>query len=154
MVTKMLPGQPQGGCYIFVARQLEIEMAGSPASVPCDVLVVDDDILLGDTIARALTRVGLEVRTAHSGSSALHVIGSSRPRVIVLDYRLPDMTGLQLAQALQQHLPDISIVLMSGMVDYIDRPTLEKAGIKVFITKPVPLAPLRQAVVKLLREAA
>jgi CheY-like chemotaxis protein len=123
----------------------------SPAE-PCDVLVVDDDILLGDTIARSLTRIGLEVRTAHSGSSALKVMCGNRPKVIVLDYRLPDMTGLQFAQALRQHLPDISIVLMSGMVEHIDRQTLEQAGIKVFVTKPVPLAPLRQAVVKLLRE--
>jgi CheY-like chemotaxis protein len=129
-------------------------MSGSSPLPPCDVLVIDNDIVLGDAIARALTRIGLEVRTAHSGSSALKVMGSSRPRVIVLDHRLPDTTGLQFAQMLRQHLPDLSIVLMSGMAENIDQPTLERAGIKVFVTKPVPLAPLRQAVVKLLRDAA
>jgi DNA-binding response OmpR family regulator len=116
----------------------------------CDVLIVDDEVVLAATIARSLTRDGMDVRSAHSGSSALHVVESYRPRVALLDYRLPDMTGVELAAKLHALLPELSIILMSGMVNDGGDVTLENIGIKVFVNKPVPLAPLKQAVRRLL----
>ncbi|HTR83554.1 MAG TPA: response regulator [Reyranella sp.] len=117
----------------------------------CDVLVVDDDVMLGETIARSLSRNGIRTRAVHSGSSALKVLEKERPRVAVLDYELPDTTGPELAQKLHEALPDISILLMSGAIGHVDRKTLEQCGIKVFLNKPVPLAPLNQAVMRLLK---
>lgn len=117
----------------------------------CDVLIVDDDVILGDTIARYLRRAGLVVRPAHSGSSALRVIGETEPRVALIDYELPDTTGVELASRLRERLPVVKMIMMSGSIPGIEREMLEAAGIMVFVNKPVPMAPLHKAIVKLLR---
>jgi DNA-binding NtrC family response regulator len=120
-------------------------------SAQCDVIVVDDEVTLSETITRSLARDGLDVRSAHSGSSALRAVDSCKPRVAVLDYRLPDMTGVELATRLHAIVPHLAVILMSGGVGDVPQATLKAANIKVFVNKPVPLAPLKQAVRRLLQ---
>jgi hypothetical protein len=75
----------------------------------CDVLLVEDDIDLGDAIASSLKRKGLDVRTVPSASSALGVLQRVRPRVAVLDHNLPGESGLALAERIHKILPDLPI---------------------------------------------
>ena len=123
---------------------------GRPVDV-CDVLVVDDDYALSEAIFQFLTRSGLRVREAHSASAALSLADSAPPRVAILDYQLPDRTGLALAAELHARDPSVRIILMSANNVAVDQPTLDKAGIKVFVNKPMPPEPLRQAVMRLLQ---
>jgi CheY-like chemotaxis protein len=116
-----------------------------------DVLVVEDDVVLSDAIASYISKGGLIVRAAHSGSSAIRVLESHEPRVAILDYHLPDTTGLDLAFRLRGLLPDVSILLMSGVLEGLERESLEKAGIKVFVNKPLPLRALYRAVCQLIQ---
>jgi DNA-binding response OmpR family regulator len=128
-------------------------MVGTPVrnrAAACDVLVVDDDVAVGDTIARYLRRHGIAARTAHSGTSALLALATDRPKVAVLDYELPDTTGVKLAAELKALLPELQTILMSGAVPDVERRTLEASGIKVFVNKPMPLEPLRRAIAGLL----
>jgi DNA-binding response OmpR family regulator len=118
----------------------------------CDVLLVEDDVDLGALMGSYLARGGLDVRTAHSGSSALRLLESVQPKVAVLDFRLPDMNGVELSQKIRQLVPDLRIIMMSGAIDSLDRELLEKIGIKVFVNKPVPLRSLLRAVVQLMQE--
>ena len=129
-------------------------MAGAPAQgrqSGCEVLVVDDDVVTAEMIAGFLRRNGVAARIAHSGSSALLVMASDRPKVAVLDYQLPDTTGVKLAGELRALVPDLHMILMSGALPDIERRTLEESGIKVFVNKPLPLEPLRKAIAQLLR---
>lgn len=73
------------------------------------------------------------------------------PRVAILDYHLPDITGLDLAFRLRGQVPSVSILLMSGVLEGLDRESLEKAGIKVFVNKPLPLRALYRAVCQLIQ---
>ena len=88
------------------------------------------------------------MRTAHGGASALRLIAWVRPRVAILDYHLPDLT-----EQLRQRFPGLPIVMMSGALSGVETDALRMAGVRVFINKPAPLGPLRQAVVQLLRSA-
>ena len=124
--------------------------AGRPPE-PCDVLVVDDDFALSEAIFQFLTRNGLRVREAHSGAAALGVANVATPRVAILDYQLPDRTGLTLAAELHARIPTLKIILMSANNVDVDQATLDKAGVKVFVNKPMPPEPLRQAVMRLLQ---
>jgi len=117
----------------------------------CDVLVVDDDFALSEAITQFLTRSGLRVRKAHNAAAALSFAAFAPPRVAILDYQLPDTTGLALATELKAENPGLHIILMSANNVDIDRKTLEQAGIKVFVNKPMPPGPLRQAVMRLLQ---
>ena len=62
-----------------------------------DVLLVEDDVALADTLVSYFTKGGLTVRAAHGGASALRILERFRPRVAILDHNLPDPTGLDLA---------------------------------------------------------
>jgi DNA-binding response OmpR family regulator len=118
---------------------------------PCDVLVVDDDFALSEAISQFLMRSGVRVRKAHSAASALSSIAFAPPRVAIVDYQLPDGNGLVLSQEMHAELPKLHIILMSANSVDIDRKTLDQAGIKVFVPKPMPPGPLRQAVLRLLQ---
>jgi CheY-like chemotaxis protein len=122
-----------------------------PPLEECDVLVVDDDFALSEAITQLLTRSGLRVRKAHNASAALSFAAFAPPRVAILDYQLPDTTGLALAIQLRAENPKLHIIMMSANNVDIDRKTLEQAGIRVFVPKPMPPGPLRQAVLRLLQ---
>lgn len=118
----------------------------------CDVLLVEDDVNVSAVMGSYLARHGLEVRTAHSGSSALYLLHKTQPRVAILDFRLPDLNGVELSQKILQHLPGLPIIMMSGAIGDLEQVTLEKIGIKVFVNKPVPLRSLLRAITQLLQE--
>jgi hypothetical protein len=61
---------------------------------------------------------------------------------------------VQLAEELRKILPEAAILMMSGKIDGLSENALQKIGITVFVNKPVPLGPLRQAVLKLARPSA
>lgn len=128
------------------------DFAGSQRNAPnCDVLIVEDDILQAEEMAAYLGRAGLTVQTAHNGSAGLRLAQALRPRVALLDYNLPDLTGVDVAERIRALLPETAIIIMSGRIDGLAESTLEKSGISVFLNKPVPLAPLRQAVLRLVK---
>ncbi len=118
---------------------------------PCDVLVVEDELSLAETISQFLMRGGLRVRTAHGAASALRTASIAPPRVAIIDYQIPGMNGLDLAARLRADLPTLQIILMSANDLHFDRKTLDSAGVKVFVNKPMPPGPLRQAVLRLLQ---
>ena len=115
----------------------------------CHVLVVEDDVIQCGEMAGLLERSNLAVRMAYDGASALRQAAEHLPRVVLLDFNLPDMTGLQLAKQLRALLPSAAFIMMSGHIDGLSERTLQEIGIAVFVNKPVPLGPLRQAVLKL-----
>ncbi len=117
----------------------------------CDVLIVEDDEIQCDEMASFLARAGLEVQKANSGAEALRVAVGVMPRVALLDYNLPDTTGVELAERLRAQFPELAILMMSGRIDGLSEETLKRLGITVFVNKPLPLSPLRQAVLKLVR---
>jgi CheY-like chemotaxis protein len=117
----------------------------------CDVLVVEDELSLAETISQFLIRGGLRVRTAHGAASALRTASIAPPRVAIIDYHIPGMNGLDLAAKLHSELPTLQTILMSANNLHFDRATLDRAGVKVFVNKPMPPGPLRQAVVRLLQ---
>ena len=116
----------------------------APAS--CDVLVIEDDPVQAEEMAGFLGRAGLVVETAPDGAHAMRMAEILRPRVVVLDYNLPDMTGVIVAERLKLISPDISVIMMSGRIGGLSENVLKQLGISVFVSKPVPLAVLRQAV--------
>lgn len=85
----------------------------SPTAQPV-VLIVDDDHLLTDLFRQAMTKRGFQVQEANTGASALALLNTQTVQIVVLDMTLPDMTGLQVAQALAQTHPSLPIVIATG----------------------------------------
>lgn len=116
----------------------------------CDVLIVEDDVVLSDMTAGFLKRNGFDVRTAVSGAAALRLLETVEPRVGVFDYELPDVTGLNFARAIHRQLPGMPIILMSASVKDVDRADLAGTGIRLFVNKPVPPLALMRAIRQLI----
>lgn len=80
------------------------------------ILLVDDHRLLRQGTAmllRADPAIEIVAETG-SGTEALELAQRLAPDVVVLDIRLPDITGVQVARALRQDLPDIKVLILSG----------------------------------------
>lgn len=103
-----------------------------------NTLIVDDEedmrLLLRFTIDRA--NEGLKViREAASGEEALAIRGDLDVDVIVLDHRMPGLTGMETAEALLARDPDLPIVLYSAFVDDELAARAERVGIRRCVKK-------------------
>lgn len=100
------------------------------------VLVVDDNADLLRWMERVLTERGFEVTTAFNVEEAGERVAVQAPDAAVLDYVLPDGDGVSLARALLDDLPDLAVVMMSGMdLDEADRVLCRNKDIPI-LTKP------------------
>lgn len=118
---------------------------------PLDVLIVEDHRPICDQMADFMRRGGLTALGSYSAADALAVAGEYQPRVLILDYNLPDLDGVELAGQLRATLEEAAIIMMSGRIEGISERTLADVRINVFLNKPVPLVPLRRAVERLTR---
>jgi len=82
------------------------------------ILLVDDDALISDSTAYLLEDLGHEVIEADSGANALEVLRSGKKvDLLITDYSMPKMTGMQLAHAARELRPDLPIVIATGYAD-------------------------------------
>lgn len=102
------------------------------------VLVVDDDDLVRDILARVLDVGELSVCTADDGESALDLIREEPPDAVVLDVGLPGMDGFEVCRRLATDpaLSSIPVVLLTGYDDEVTRDQATAAGCAAFLTKP------------------
>jgi eukaryotic-like serine/threonine-protein kinase len=112
---------------------------------PGTVLLVDDQEELRRLYRRALAKDGHEVTPAAHGREAVEMAGSKRFDVVITDVRMPDMTGIELLQALRVADPDLPVVLVSGSPDLESAMRAVELGALDFLVKPVSFEKLRQA---------
>ena len=113
------------------------------------VLVVEDEEILAKNLEIYLGAQGLEVWVAHDGAKAIAEAKTFLPNVVVLDYRLPDMEGFQVLDAVRQS-GDCHFVLITAHPTSEVRERAAQLGISHILFKPFPLAELARAVCDLL----
>jgi DNA-binding response OmpR family regulator len=104
------------------------------------VLVVEDDLVIGQVVADVLTDEGHEVRWATDGRAALAVLHTWRPDIIVLDLMMPAMDGraFRVAQMrLTEEIGRVPVIVLSGM--RAAQAVAEEMGAVAAITKPFDL---------------
>lgn len=97
-----------------------------------NILVIEDDIYIGNMIEEALRKNGYGVSRAYSGTEALLVIKSAVPDLILLDLMLPGLTG----EELLPQIMNIPVIVISAKNDIIDKVELLSGGAVDYITKP------------------
>lgn len=113
------------------------------------VLVVDDEQTLAQNLKTYLQAQGLSVHVAHDGTSAIGLAERIQPDVTVLDYRLPDMEGFQVLEAVRSHR-DCHFVLITAHPTAEVRERAAQLGVSHILFKPFPLAELARAVFDLM----
>ena len=78
------------------------------------VLIVDDDDAVRDSLSLLLKASGFEVSTAADGLEALAVLRNGLPAVLLSDLNMPKMSGVELFSEVRQQFPSVSLVAMSG----------------------------------------
>ena len=88
--------------------------------MPKQVLVVDDERCIADTLAAILRLSGYEVNALYDGESAWSACRSCAPDLIISDVIMPGMSGIDLAIRVKQHFPQCKVLLFSGMAATAD----------------------------------
>ncbi|MDQ7862607.1 response regulator [Peribacillus frigoritolerans] len=71
-------------------------------TVTWNVLIVDDEEQLCKLVARKLQKAQLRTFVAHNGQDALHIISKTKIDAVILDYMLPDMTGIDVLKVIKK----------------------------------------------------
>lgn len=113
------------------------------------VLLVEDEVGTQDALATLLRMDGWQVLTAYDGAEALALLEQQTPDVIVTDYMMPNVDGLDLVEQIRATpaLFEVPIVLMSA--SRLSRDSFRE--VQAFLPKPINLSELRKVLVTLVR---
>lgn len=114
--------------------------------VPCTVHVVDDDASWRKSVERLMSAAGYQVALYESAEMFLESAIVETPACVLLDLRMPGLTGLQLQQLLIERQQALPIVFLTGHGEIPDSVAAMKAGAADFLTKPVDSDVLLRAV--------
>ncbi|MCS5480369.1 response regulator [Corynebacterium sp. YIM 101645] len=110
------------------------------------VYIVDDDPELCESVAWLLDSAGIEGTICHSAQELLDVFDAHRPACIVLDVRMPAMSGIRLQERLNELAPHVVIIFVSAHGDIRMSVDTMKAGAQDFLEKPYDPQKLLDAV--------
>lgn len=114
------------------------------------ILIVDDDVHIGNLLETVLTQEGYRVSRAYSGTEALLVLSASRPDLVLLDLMLPGLSG----EAVLPKIREIPVIVVSAKADITDKVSLLLGGAADYVTKPFALEELLARIAVRLRGAA
>ncbi|MCB0076713.1 MAG: response regulator transcription factor [Anaerolineales bacterium] len=114
------------------------------------ILLIDDETMITDPLARALREAGFTVDVAHDGASGLEMGLKANPDLVVLDVMLPGMDGWQLCQALRRQ-SNVPILMLTALGEEVDRILGLELGADDYLTKPFSMRELLARIRALLR---
>jgi two-component system, OmpR family, response regulator len=115
------------------------------------VLVVDDEPSIVDAVATALRYEGFEVREEGSGRAAMAAVIEFEPDLIVLDWMLPDIEGIEVGRRLRERGFDTAILFLTAKDAVENKVDALRAGGDDYVTKPFSLAEVVARVQAVLR---
>lgn len=114
------------------------------------ILIIDDDIAIGNLEQEVLEQAGYFVERAYSGTEALLFLKGSRPNLILLDLMLPGLSGEEILPQIQK----IPVIVVSAKANVDDKVGLLMGGAVDYLTKPFDTKELLARVAVRLRERA
>jgi two-component system phosphate regulon response regulator PhoB len=120
------------------------------------ILVVEDEQPIRDLISFGLRRAGCDVVLAEHSQEALASIGDRRPDLVLVDWMLPDMSGLELVRTLRRdaNTRDIPIVMLTARGEEADKVAGLESGADDYVTKPFSARELIARIQAVLRRSA
>lgn len=103
-----------------------------------NILIIDDDIHIGNLLEEALTKNGYAVMRAYSGTEALLLLSQIKPDLILLDLMLPGLSG----EDVLSKIKGIPVIVISAKVDIDSKVNLLLGGAVDYVTKPFEIKEL------------
>ncbi len=118
------------------------------------ILIVDDEDSLRLSMKMRLKGAGFEVDDASDGEAALDKIRENQYDVVLLDIKMPNLSGLDALPLIVQTAPKTDVIMMTGFADFSDAIECLKAGAKDYLVKPIEVTELVTRLETLLRNKA
>ncbi len=100
------------------------------------ILVIEDDRRVQTALKRLFEPEGFLVEVAADGSGGLEVATAHPPALVMLDLRLPNMSGRDVCREIKRTTPNVPVIILSAATDVIDKVTLFELGADDYVTKP------------------
>jgi len=120
------------------------------------ILIVEDEKPIRDMIAFGLRRAGFEVREAEDCAAARASIADARPDLLLVDWMLPDQSGLELTRAVKRSkdTQDLPVIMLTARADEHDKVSGLEGGADDYVTKPFSPRELLARINAVLRRAS
>jgi DNA-binding NtrC family response regulator len=112
------------------------------------VLIVDDDVVMQETLSDVLKKRGYETFSIGSGGGALSLVKKNVIDLILLDMRLPDIDGLEILKKIKEFDTEILVIMMTAFSDVQTAVSAMKSGAYDYINKPFELEELKLLIEK------
>lgn len=121
--------------------ELGVKQTVAPSRKSGSILLVDDEPMVISLSENMLEHLGYQVVSCLHGSEAMRCLGEQPAKfdLIVSDFKMPEMNGLELAKRLHEINPDIPILLVTGYGDLISAEEMKAIGISGVLMKPFTL---------------
>lgn len=110
-----------------------------PATPSKKILIVDEEILIRQSLQNLIQQEGFIVVTADSGLRAMQQFEDEKPDIVILDMRLPDTNGLTLLKMMKEIRPSVTIVMVTASPDIQSSVEAMKIGALDYLEKPIDL---------------
>jgi DNA-binding NtrC family response regulator len=117
------------------------------------ILVIDDSREFADVLARDLARRGHTVRCAHSAEAGLRLATRESPRLVFLDLRLGDASGLEVLDGLRASAPAAEVVIVTAHPEFSTAQAAIRGRVLDYLCKPFPFSDLDPILAKVFPDA-
>lgn len=114
------------------------------------IMIIDDDVYIGDMLEEVLRKEGYDVLRAYSGTEALLLLDSNTPDLVLLDLMLPGLSG----EEVLPKIAGIPVIVVSAKVDVSDKVPILLGGAADYVTKPFDIEELLARILVQLRNAS
>lgn len=121
--------------------------------MPHKILIVDDEPDSRLTLRCVLAPI-CAVLEAADGTQALRLLASERPKLMLLDVEMPEMSGLDVLESALRLIPGLNVVMLTAQSDLAVAKAALERGARAYITKPIDPQRLRDEVSDILRTSA
>ncbi len=118
--------------------------------MPAKLLVVDDENGILEEVKTFFEEEGFQVFVADSGEEGIQLLKREKPDILLVDMKLPDMSGLLVLKVAKESSPLTKVIVNTGYVDQVLIDQAEELGRDVFLQKPFDLMCLKKEIDRLL----
>lgn len=130
------------------------ENIGYESLAPPQILIMEDELSVGQGLKMILTEEGYGVKWFTTGQSALDSFSQKRYDLLVADLRLPDMDGMDVIKQVKEKRPETEVVVVTGYPTVSSAVESAKMGIREYLRKPFTEDELKSIVKDALKEKA
>jgi two-component system, NtrC family, response regulator HydG len=106
------------------------------AQNPTEILVVDDAPETVEVLRRNLSAEGYKVYTAPGVAEAIEILSATSPSLVITDYKMPRASGMELVRHIQDHCPELKVVMVTGFATIPGAVEAIKGGVLEYLPKP------------------